>query len=57
MDNLKKKEPQDGSKISLREKYEVNSWCKKFGCTKGELQKAVKAVGDSSKKVQAYLRK
>ena len=57
MDNLKKKEPQDGSEISLREGYEVNSWCKKFGCTKGELQKAVKVVGHSSKKVQAYLRK
>jgi hypothetical protein len=54
MDNLKKKEPQDGSEINLHEKYEVNSWCKKFGCTRVELQKAVKAVGNSSKEVKKY---
>ena len=54
MDNLKKKEPQDGSKISLREDYEVNYWRKKFGCTRVELQKAVKAVGHSSKEVKKY---
>ena len=57
MDDLRIKEPLDGSRINLHEKYEVNYWCKKFGCTEKELQNAVHAVGVSAKKVQAYLRK
>ncbi len=55
MDNLQIKEPLDGSKINLHEKYEVNYWCKKFSCTVKELQDAVHAVGVSAIKVQAYL--
>ena len=57
MDNLQIKEPVDGSRINLHEKYEVNYWCKKFNCTVAKLQEAVHAVGVSAAKVQAYLGK
>lgn len=55
MDDLLIKEPLDGSRINLREPYEVSYWCKKFNCTVTELQNAVHAVGTSATKVQAYL--
>ena len=57
MDDLRIKDPLDGSKINLHEPYEVNYWCKKFKCTVTELQNAVHAVGTSKAKVQAYLLK
>lgn len=57
MDNLQIKEPVDGSKINLHEPYEVNYWCKKFGCTVAKLQEAVHAVGVSKAKVKEYLGK
>jgi hypothetical protein len=56
-DNLKIKEPVDGSKININEPYEVNYWCKKFGCTEAQLKAAVKAVGTSKVAVQKYLGK
>ncbi|WP_084608535.1 DUF3606 domain-containing protein [Xylanibacter oryzae] len=55
MDNLKIKEPIDGSKINIHEEYEVNYWCQKFKCTKQELKNAVYTVGDSVVKVESYL--
>ena len=55
MDNLQIKEPLDGSRINLREPYEVSYWCKKFNCTVTKLQNAVHAVGTSATKVKAYL--
>ncbi|AKA70176.1 DUF3606 domain-containing protein [Clostridium scatologenes] len=50
------KEPLDGKRINIHEPYEVNYWCKKFGCTKKELEEAVAAVGTSSKKVEEHLK-
>ncbi len=54
-DDLTKKIPQDCSKISTTEDWEVDYWTNKFGCTKKELIDAVKAVGNLSTSVEAYL--
>ena len=51
------KGPQDRSKISLSEDYEVRYWCEKFGVTGAELRAAIKKIGNSTKAVEAELRK
>jgi len=56
-DDLSKKRPQDASKISLSEQWEINYWCKKFGCTESELRAAVRAVGNSAAAVEKHLKK
>lgn len=55
-DDLNKKRPQDASKVNVNESWEVRYWCTKFGCTESQLRAAVKAVGVSAAKVQAYLK-
>lgn len=57
MDNLKKKRPQDASKINIHEEWELKYWCEKFGVTKTKLVQAVNTVGVSAEKVKAYLSK
>ena len=47
----------DSKRINLNQYYEVESWCKKFKCTKKELRDAVKAVGDSVERVEEYFSK
>lgn len=42
--------------ISLSEPYEVRDWCRSLGCTKDELQRAVRAVGHSAEKVREHLK-
>ncbi|WP_427872293.1 DUF3606 domain-containing protein [Flavobacterium sp. MMS24-S5] len=56
-DNLRKKRPQDASKISLTESWEVDYWCEELGISKAKLQEAVKAVGHSAASVRKYLAK
>ena len=56
-DDLSKRRPQDASKISLTEKWGVEYWCKKFGCTETQLRAAVKAVGNGASAVQKHLGK
>jgi hypothetical protein len=56
-DNKQETRPQDASRVNIHEDYEVRYWCKKFGCTKEELVKAVGAVGTSAAKVEEYLKK
>lgn len=56
-DDLTKKRPQDASKISLTETWEVNYWCKALGVTETELRKAVKEVGNSAATVKKHLGK
>lgn len=56
-DNLEKRQPQDGSKVSLSEDWELRYWCKKLGVSEKELRSAVKEVGNSSEKVKKYLSK
>jgi hypothetical protein len=55
-DNMKKK-ALDRKLISLKEDYEVEYWTKKFGVTLVRLSGAVRAVGDSAKEVEVYLKK
>jgi hypothetical protein len=45
----------DRKLIALAQAYEVRDFCKSPGCTKQELEAAVKAVGHSAEKVLAYL--
>ena len=56
-DDLDKRRPQDASKISLTEDWEVRYWCKKFGCTEAQLRAAVKAVGHGADAVKRHLGK
>lgn len=51
-DDKTKKDPQDRSRISLSEDYEVRYWSEKFGVTADELRAAVKKVGNSSAAVE-----
>lgn len=48
--------PQDASKISLSEDYEVAYWTKKFGVTADELRDAVKAAGNGAEAVGQHLK-
>jgi hypothetical protein len=56
-DDPTKRGPQDRTRISLTEDFEVRYWTKKFGVSKEELAKAVHAVGHSAEKVAEYFRK
>jgi hypothetical protein len=56
-DDLKDKGPQDRSRVSLSERWEVTYWTKKFGCTEEELRKAVQRVGSSAEAVEKELKK
>jgi len=47
----------DRQRISLSEDYEVQSWSEKFGISPAELKRAVKAVGNSARKVEQYLKR
>jgi hypothetical protein len=55
-DNKKKRGGSDRALIALSEPYEVRYWCKKFKVTPAKLKAAVKVVGRSSKKVEAYIK-
>ena len=54
-DNKKKRGGADRALIALGEKYEVTYWSKKFKVTPAKLKYAVKKVGHSAKKVEAYI--
>lgn len=56
-DDKSKKGPQDRSRISTSEDYEVRYWCEKFGVTAEELKAAVKKVGNSAAAVERELAK
>jgi Protein of unknown function (DUF3606) len=56
-DDPSKRGPQDRSRISLGEDYEVRYWCKKYGVTPDVLRAAVEKVGNSAKAVEAELGK
>lgn len=56
-DDKKNRGEPDRSLISLKEKYEVDYWTKKFGVSEAKLREAVKAVGPSVDKVRQYLGK
>jgi len=56
-DDLKKRRPQDASKVNIHETWELDYWSKEFGVTKDKLIEAVKAVGTSVTAVKKYLQK
>jgi hypothetical protein len=55
-DDKSKRGPQDSSKVNVHEDYEVEYWCRKFGCTRTQLVAAVAAVGTSTAAVEKYLK-
>lgn len=55
-DNPKKRGGADRALIALSQPHEVRSWCKKFKVTPAKLKAAVKEVGRSARKVEAYLK-
>jgi len=44
-DDQRKRGTADRDRINVHEDYEVRQWTAKFGCSKEELDQAVKAVG------------
>jgi uncharacterized protein DUF3606 len=56
-DDLTHKGPQDRSRISLLEPYEVQYWADKFGVSKERLSEAVKNVGHSAAAVERELKR
>jgi len=54
-DNKAKRGGNDRGLIALSEAYEVRYWSKKFKVTPLKLKAAVKAVGHSARKVEAYI--
>jgi len=53
-DDTSKRGPQDSSRISMSEDYEVRYWTEKFGVSREELQRAVDTVGNSASAVQSH---
>jgi hypothetical protein len=55
-DNKNLRAPQDASRISMGEDYEVDYWTNKFGVSREELQRAVDAVGHGADAVEHHLK-
>lgn len=56
-DDLTKRRPQDSSKISLTERWEVDYWTRELGVSEIRLRQAVAAVGHGSAAVRRHLGK
>lgn len=56
-DNLQNRGPQDRSRISLGEQWEVQYWTRELGVSAEELERAVKAAGNSASAVRQHLSK
>jgi len=54
-DDTSIRRPQDASRISLEEDYEVRYWTDKWGITRDELADAVQRVGHSAAAVARHL--
>jgi uncharacterized protein DUF3606 len=57
VDDTTKRRPQDSSRVSLSEDYEVDYWTGRFGVSRERLQEAVAAVGNGADAVARYLGK
>jgi ethanolamine ammonia-lyase small subunit len=55
-DNKKKRGGADAALIALSEPYEVAYWSKKLKITPAQLKAAVKKVGHSARKLEAYIK-
>lgn len=56
MSDDKTKTGEDRKLIAMNEPYEVRDWCETLGCSKEQLERAVKAVGNSAAKVREFLK-
>lgn len=56
-DDLKRKGPEDPTKVNVDEPWELKYWSEKFGVSSAKLKRAVVAVGPSVAKVKAWLEK
>lgn len=56
-DDKSKIGPQDAQRVNVHEDYEVQYWCKKFGCTPDQLKAAVKKVGVMADAVESELKR
>ena len=56
-DDLKIRQPIDGTKVNVNQPWELNYWTKKLGVTEAELLKAVDKVGPGEKDIKKYLNK
>jgi len=48
--------PADSNRVNIHKEYEVRYWTGQFGCTPGQLERAVKAVGVMVDEVEVYLK-
>nr|WP_202882077.1 DUF3606 domain-containing protein [Methylobacterium mesophilicum] len=55
MDNLRRREPEDKSKINVHEDWELEYWARRFGVTKERIKDAVRQVGVQTKDVAEFL--
>ena len=56
MDDPKIRGPQDRSRVSTEQDYEVRYWSQEFGVSEEQLRQAVQRVGSSADKVREHLR-
>ena len=55
-DNLKDRGPQDRSRISVSEEWELRYWTKELGVSEEQLREAVQKVGPSAEAVRRELK-
>lgn len=55
-DNLKRRVPEDPTKININQKWEIEYWCDRFHCSERMLREAVRAVGPMVKDVKEWLK-
>jgi hypothetical protein len=55
-DDLENRGPQDRSRISLSEPWEVKYWTTQLGCTEEELRAAIEKHGNSAQTIKDVLR-
>jgi uncharacterized protein DUF3606 len=57
MDNVKDRQPQDPSRINIRDEWEVYYWTKKLRVSRDELRRLVATHGNSVEKVREAIAK
>jgi 3-oxoacyl-[acyl-carrier-protein] synthase III len=55
MDDLRKRDTADRSKINMHEAFEIKYWTKELGISKDRLQQVVDKVGNSAAAVRKEL--
>jgi len=55
-DDTTQRGPQDSSRVSTSEEYEVRYWTERFGVSHEQLQAAVDAVGNGAETIERHLK-